>query len=816
MPVSSTQRFTKESPCPICDGYDRVPRGQNTRCYGYLSADRKWAHCTRSEKAGKLQVNASSDTYAHKLSGTCGCGERHNQGTEDERSEITASYDYKDINGQLKYQVVRYETPTGAKQFKQRRPNPANPSGWIWDLRGVSRILYRLPELIGADPSDVVFVVEGEKDADNLVSMGAVATTNSGGALKWNKDYSTYFKDRIVVIIPDNDPASDAELSESLKGQKHAALVARSVYPYAKSVQVLEIPHLPLKGDVSDWLYGGGTMDELLELVDETPYHTDSNPYRPGWDSAGGLGVESINEQRDLQDLADSEELYDGATIRPLSQKLIHRGLLIHGELVKNAGSDELFYFDRDGTRQAIPIDVGDFDLQMLLSNRYKLNATERLFNFLVSDLKAEAHAYGKEATVGSFFQYQPKTNVLYMDMRKGNVLRLDGVAIDVVDNGTDDVLFKNTDQMPWQFIPGTPSTVLTKALVEPINFTTSDDSPHTPDEQRLLFLIWLLTIPFGSVMPTKPLALAIGERGAGKSYMFRVIGKILYGDQFNVDSVSNDEEKDFWVNVTNSPFVVIDNADYRIKWLEQALLKVATGARITKRILYTTNMTGNFAVTAFVALTARTPKFRAIDLSERLLIFNLDRIENFESEAKLTSRIMLGRDGILSAYAALLNKMVAVTDPALIDTTVRMADFAAIASRAAVALKRVDATKAVLEKLKRSQMVFTTEESPVIALLDQWLDKQAPKNEGEMMGIDPGWNDGREVQTGVLFNELRSLADQLGARIPFATPISLGIHLQEMIEHLGMYFKVESGRDKKKRTWMFSRLDSDQLNDTV
>lgn len=75
---------------------------------------------------------------------------------------IVKTYDYTNAAGQLAYQVCRYEPKT----FRQRRPD--GKDGWIWNLNHVPRVLYRLPELLAADPADWVFIVEGEKDAETL------------------------------------------------------------------------------------------------------------------------------------------------------------------------------------------------------------------------------------------------------------------------------------------------------------------------------------------------------------------------------------------------------------------------------------------------------------------------------------------------------------------------------------------------------------------------------------------------------------------------------------------------------------------------
>jgi putative DNA primase/helicase len=86
-------------------------------------------------------------------------------------SVIDRTYDYVDASGALVYQVVRMSP----KKFSQRRPD--SQGGWIWDLKGVERVPYRLPQLLaGVVGNDWILVVEGEKDADRLVDMGFVAT----------------------------------------------------------------------------------------------------------------------------------------------------------------------------------------------------------------------------------------------------------------------------------------------------------------------------------------------------------------------------------------------------------------------------------------------------------------------------------------------------------------------------------------------------------------------------------------------------------------------------------------------------------------
>src|SRR5258708_1040416 len=92
---------------------------------------------------------------------------------------IVAPYDYLTQDGDLLFQVVRFHP----KDFRQRRPD--GNGGWTYSLNGVRRVPYRLPELLGADKEQCVFVCEGEKDVERLRTLELVATTCAMGAGKW-------------------------------------------------------------------------------------------------------------------------------------------------------------------------------------------------------------------------------------------------------------------------------------------------------------------------------------------------------------------------------------------------------------------------------------------------------------------------------------------------------------------------------------------------------------------------------------------------------------------------------------------------------
>lgn len=200
------------------------------------------------------------------------------------RRQLVRTYDYRDEHHQVLYQACRFEP----KGFSMRRPD--GPGRWKPGLAGARRVLYRLPDLLAADPDQPVFVVEGEKDVDRLHELGLVATTNPLGAGKWRAEFSELLRERRVVLLPDNDAP----------GQAHALQVAGAVHDVAAEVKIVDLPDLPPKGDVSDWLALAGTPATanearacLLELAEHAaPWRPDS----PATGPAAPVGLAGVVE----------------------------------------------------------------------------------------------------------------------------------------------------------------------------------------------------------------------------------------------------------------------------------------------------------------------------------------------------------------------------------------------------------------------------------------------------------------------------------------------------------------------------------------
>jgi len=166
--------------------------------------------------------------------------------------KIAAIYQYRNRAGGVVHETVRYQP----KAFTQRRPDGAG--GYIYNLKDIEPVLYRLPEItLAIEKSMPIFICEGEKDADNLVKIGFETTTCAMGAGRWRKTYTQALTGALVLICPDNDDA----------GWKHALQVACELYLFAEAVKVIRLPGTGK--DVSDWIEAGGTAEKLMEIADD-------------------------------------------------------------------------------------------------------------------------------------------------------------------------------------------------------------------------------------------------------------------------------------------------------------------------------------------------------------------------------------------------------------------------------------------------------------------------------------------------------------------------------------------------------------------
>ena len=256
-----------------------MPSGRGERCFGFLSSDGRYAHCSREEFAGPLEREGSG-TYAHYLGGGCKCGKDHVDGPE--KLSIQAPVVGIESNGrppengvkprprvirERRWQVtedefgapvehVRLDLDDGSKRIWWER-------GGQKDLGGLD--LKRLPLYGTRHPNarDVI-IVEGEQAADALASiMGEDLETDVLASVlgapqcprpEALADLSRY---ETVYLWPDNDDVG-RQMMQKLGEQLLLNGRAR------ERIQLVEWVAGTEKGaDAADFVTAGGRIEAL-------------------------------------------------------------------------------------------------------------------------------------------------------------------------------------------------------------------------------------------------------------------------------------------------------------------------------------------------------------------------------------------------------------------------------------------------------------------------------------------------------------------------------------------------------------------------
>jgi hypothetical protein len=174
--------------------------------------------------------------------------------------KLVKTYQYRDEDGNLLYEKLRYRLEDGSKSFSHRRPDPTTPGNYIYNLKDTRKVLYRLPELIKSIAAgEDIWLVEGEKDADIIYERyGIPATTMTNGANSWDPSYTlTLSGASHVHILADNDDVGKVH-AFSVRDELRAAGIGATAWvsKYSK--------------DAYDHIQAGHEIEEasIVELTD--------------------------------------------------------------------------------------------------------------------------------------------------------------------------------------------------------------------------------------------------------------------------------------------------------------------------------------------------------------------------------------------------------------------------------------------------------------------------------------------------------------------------------------------------------------------
>lgn len=555
---------------------------------------------------------------------------------------IRTTFPYRDAEGELLFEQVRFDdAETEGGKCQPRQPDPSARGGWSWKALGsIPRPLYRLPELRDARAAGrTIFVPEGEKDVETLRSLGLAATTNYGGADGWKAPLAEELAGADVVILPDNDPP----------GEKHAAAILRSLRGKAARVRVLRLPGLPPKGDVTDWVEAGGTLEELEAMAEAQPEEDlEALP-------AGGKGGKS--------DAGDGE---DSGRDPSCAAQLIAIGR--KAELFTDERGDGYGAFQTGSVRRLLKIRSSDFSAELCRqyaeSYDYQRAANGEAVASARNVLEALARHQGESHTLNTRFARHE--GALWIDLADSSwrAIRVTPGRWEIVD--TPPLLFRRYPHMRPLPVP-VPGGDLAR-LFEPFNLGTAE---------KVLLTAWVVSAPIGDI--PRPILLPHGPQGAGKSTLLKMIASIL--DPSGIDDLDlGGEPRELAQLLDQHALPFFDNVVKVPEASARLLCKAATGGGYEKRRLFTDEESVILTFKRAVMISSINVPTHAPDLLDRCLLLPLDRIPptRRKLEADLWRDFNAARPAILGGLLDALARAMAVYPTLELSELPRMADFGA------------------------------------------------------------------------------------------------------------------------------------------
>lgn len=594
------------------------------------------------------------------------------------KKELVAIYPYRDVAGNLLFEVCRFLNPDGSKTFSQRRPIPgggsvwglrageyqcfnntgdwypvgrkgANPMASIKKFPAAQLVLYRLPELLAADPAAPVYVPEGEKDADRLRGLGVTATCNPMGAGKWREEYSNHLQGRGVVILPDKDDA----------GRAHAQKVSQGLHGIAASIKIVDLPDLPKKGDVSDWLDDGGSREQLSALADAAPEWEPATCTTPDAEATAtprskgdkrGSGEEEPTQAEILLKLAAGAELFHNPNMEGFATFAVENPQVpgIHRETwpIKSTG------FRRWLARE-------------FYQEEGKPPNSEAMQGAL-NILEAKAHFDGEEHNV--FVRVaSDSSGAIYLDL--GNPL-WEAVAI---------------TPAGWQVISDTPVKFRRSrgmaALYRPERGGKIGElRPFlniANDADFYLIVAWLLA----ALNPAGPYPLLVlqGEQGSAKSTAGRVIRSLVDPGTAPLRSTPR-EVRDVMISASNSWISAFDNLSGLPVWLSDVFCRLSTGGGFSTRELWTNGEETIFDAIRPLILNGISAIATRPDLADRSIIITLPQISDGarRPEKEFWAAFEAAQPRIIAAFLDAVSAGLRHIYHVKLDSYPRMADFCA------------------------------------------------------------------------------------------------------------------------------------------
>lgn len=409
------------------------------------------------------------------------------------------------------------------------------------------------------------------------------------------------------------------------------------------------------------------------------------------------------------------------AVIRHSSaEALFLNWLNAHGKFLR---SEETHYYLYDTEHRLFDLDTERW--QAFVHTLTGVNPGASIFAQLIAAAKTAAFNNAEEAPVVKFAHYDLENQILRVSRFDGTVYALDGANIIEESNGAGPAIFY--DFPGWQpYLPEETTYDYLNRLGQLPAWRSM------PDLYGWAFQVWIQTLFFTELCPTRPIIVLMGEKGSGKSMALRLLMKLLFGAVADISGIP-DRPDAFAVAAHHYHLYTLDNMDTLEGWMRDKLARISTGATDEYRKLYTSKEMGIIRYRCWLAVTARTPDtLRRDDLADRVIILPLKRIEDDERgrELDFMQWAAANRNLFWGQLLQRLNQIVAELRAGSIPVAspLRMADWEALGRIiSGIASSRTDAWEQLVEMIKTEQRQFLAEGEIIIEAIEAWLTSPNP-----------------------------------------------------------------------------------------
>lgn len=682
----------------------------------------------------------------------------------------------------------------------------------------VENHLYGLDSIRGEDE---IIVTEGVTDAISVQAMDFPCL--SPVTVRFKEDDIHKVKKRLrgkkAIVINDGDEAGFEGGLDTLKKIENSAMVK-----------------LPDGMDLNDWYREKGEKEAFRQLLDEAlerdealALYEDDYRYlflpalneigqqpsrvRAQWDNQAqeyhyrGLfdileGVNDLKQSLAIFRRTESSHPRAPTGIEQRQRKrvisgVVRRCLQKEGKFLYDPEKHQVFYFH--GKSHQV-FDISSEEFTSYLYELFGISRETKEGKFALNEIKETGISKGDEVRVQKLWYFDTDDEVLYIHNHKNYYYKLDGNSITKEPNG-DEIYFETqSDVRPIKYLEEDErdypdeilgqidkwkgkGDVIAQALANRTNFVGK--TALSDDEQRLQHLLNIYVFPFGSRLNAKPITCFIGQKGSGKSATMKMLGRFLIKPHFNLASLPN--EQDFLVTAMNNPMYFLDNVDTKREWVNDALASIATGVSIKKRELYTDFGQAEAKIDTFLGLNARTPKFRRDDVVDRLLIFYVERFDNFLDEELLYQPLDKHYNTLWSKYMDNLNDVVAeyqntdITDMSSSHRLVEWVILAKIISRGlGIDQKKVSD---MIESMRYERSAFSLQNDSILNAVRRFCEHHVDHQ--------------RWYSAGELYDELCDVSEEF--EDDYETSKSLSMRLPNVQSELSDLVGLQQRYNKKK-----------------